>query len=73
MVSVITEKFDKLINSLFQRDESPGTRLLEKTLLVVLYFFGVVLWVRFLDYGNIPNDRLDWADFTYPRDRKSGV
>lgn len=67
MILVIIDKFEKIINSLFQRDNSPGSRLLERILLFVLYFFGIVLWVRFLNYGNIPDDRLDWADITFPR------
>lgn len=67
MEKIILEKLKNLVNSLFQPNDSPGSRLLERTLLVILYLFGVVLWVRFLNYGNIPNDRLDWADITFPR------
>lgn len=67
MRTMIFKKLENLVNSLFQPDDSPGSRLLERALLLILYLFGVVLWVRFLNYGNIPNDRLDWADITFPR------
>ena len=67
MIVEISKKLNKLINSLFYEDKSQESKILNKALLVVLYFFGVILWVRFLNYGDIPNNRLDWGDITFPR------
>jgi hypothetical protein len=63
----IANKFLNLINSLFKTNDLPITKLLEKILLIILYLFGIILWLRFLDYGQIQEDRIDWADITYPR------
>jgi len=67
MGSVIVEKLGNLVNSLFQTDDSPGAKLLNRVLLMILYIFGAVIWIRFLNFGSIPDDRLDWADITFPR------
>ncbi|PKO08066.1 MAG: hypothetical protein CVU40_17315 [Chloroflexi bacterium HGW-Chloroflexi-2] len=67
MKNDIVHKFFTLINSLFQTKDLPTTKLLEKILLIILYIFGILLWLRFLDYGQIREDRIDWADITFPR------
>ncbi|PKO04917.1 MAG: hypothetical protein CVU41_14245 [Chloroflexi bacterium HGW-Chloroflexi-3] len=67
MSLLIKEKFLNLINSLFKTNDLPVTKLLEKILLIILFIFGIILWLRFLDYGQIREDRIDWADITFPR------
>jgi len=63
----ILKNLKKLIRSLFSTDEMFVTKLLENILLFVIFLFGVILWVRFLNYGGIPNNILDWGDITFPR------
>lgn len=67
MNSIILEKFKHLIGSLFQENGSKSSKLLNNILLVIIFFFGMFVWVRFLNFGDIPEDRLDWADITFPR------
>lgn len=67
MKNDIAQKFLNLINSLFKTNDLPITKLLEKILLFILFLFGIILWLRFLDFGQIREDRIDWADITYPR------
>jgi hypothetical protein len=67
MVLEISKKLVNLINSLFHEGNTKESKILTNALLVVLFFFGVILWIRFLNYGDIPNNRLDWRDITFPR------
>jgi hypothetical protein len=69
MWSTIRQTATDLLTGMFtaKKPESPAVKLLNRILLVILFVFGLVLWARFLNYGEIPNDRLDWGDITYPR------
>lgn len=67
MYHSIGNKLSNLLNSLFNKTETQTNKLLEKILILILYLFGVVLWIRFLDFGKIPKNRLDWGDITFPR------
>lgn len=57
----------ELIRGVFEYRDSSADRLLTNVMLIVLYLFGAILWLKFLNYGDIPTDRLDWNDITYPR------
>lgn len=64
---VVSKIFNKLIGSLFLKSDSKTDKLLERILLFVLLLFGSILWIRFLNYGDLPNNILDWGDITFPR------
>jgi len=61
------KKWRELILGVFEYRDTPPDRLLTNVMLIMLYLFGAVLWLRFLNYGDFPSDRLDWNDITYPR------
>ncbi len=61
------EKWRELIAGVFEYRNTPADRLLTNVMLIVIFLFGAVLWLKFLNYGDIPADRLDWNDITYPR------
>ncbi|PKO15240.1 MAG: hypothetical protein CVU39_11585 [Chloroflexi bacterium HGW-Chloroflexi-10] len=69
MWSTIRQTATDLLTGMFttKQPESPAVKLLNRILLVILFVFGMVLWARFLNYGQIPDDRLDWCIITIPR------
>ena len=56
-----------LLDSIIYYPKTKTGKLLNTILLVLFLLFGLVLWVRFLNFGDIPSNRLDWLDITFPR------
>ena len=56
-----------LLNSIIYYPKTKTGKLLNSILLILFLLFGLVLWIKFLNFGNIPSDRLDWLDITFPR------
>lgn len=67
MIPNIISKGYNLLSSLFQYKNEKGGKLLINLLYFVLFCFGLLFWIKFLNYGEIPNNRLDWLQVTYPR------
>lgn len=67
MIAEIIQKFSTLTDSLFNVEQSKSSQLLNKILLLMIFMFGIFVWIRFMNFGDIPEDRLDWADITFPR------
>ncbi len=59
--------FSKLVLSVFQIPKDRPEKLLNFLLLFLIFCFGFLFWIKFLNYGEIPNDQLDWLQVTYPR------
>ncbi len=63
----IRSSFYSLIKSLFIFENDKSGQVLNQTLYFVIFCFGILLWGKFLNYGDIPSDRLDWLQVTFPR------
>jgi hypothetical protein len=50
---------------MFENDKNG--KILNQTLYIVVFCFGILLWIKFLNFGDIPSDRLDWLQVTFPR------
>ncbi len=60
--------FHRLLNAVFDREaEKQDFPWLGWGWLGALYALGVFLWGKFLNWGNIPFDWLDWAEVNAPR------
>ena len=66
MKNLITS-FYSLIKSFFIFENDKSGIILNQSLYIVVFCFGILLWSRFLNYGDIPSDRLDWLQVTFPR------
>jgi len=63
----IKTSFYSLIKSLFKFENDKSGKILNQILYIVVFCFGALLWIKFLNYGDIPSDRLDWLQVTFPR------
>ncbi len=66
-MKIIKASFYSLIKSLFLFENDKSGKILNQTLYFVVFCFGVLLWIKFLNFGDIPSDRLDWLQVTFPR------
>ena len=67
MPQTIKAQLSGLIISTFQFENQKNKKVFNYLLLFVIFCFGLVLWLKFLNSGVIPTDRLDWLHVTFPR------
>ncbi len=67
MIQQLFPYAQSLIEALFHYEAERKRRWFALLWLVGLLLAGVVLWAKFLNFGNIPMDYLDWAEISGPR------
>ena len=66
-VQKLLDGLNRLIEALFDRNKEKDFPWLPWVWLAGLFAMGVFLWGKFLNWGNIPFDWLDWAEINAPR------
>ncbi|NMC53702.1 MAG: hypothetical protein GYA48_08715 [Chloroflexi bacterium] len=66
-ISQLLRLLDELLAALFYRETEKKHAWLGGVWLAGLYALGVYAWGRFLNWGKIPFDWLDWAEINAPR------